>query len=103
MEIITCASQIPTIEKTRRSLTQAEFQRFSRQLILPELGRPGQENLINSSVLVVGCGGLGCPVIQYLAAAGVGTFGLVDNDVVDTSNIQVIVAKGFIFANLSRK
>ena len=98
MEIITCASQIPTIERIRRSLTQAEFQRYSRQLILPELGRPGQENLINSSVLVVGCGGLGCPVIQYLAAAGVGTFGLVDNDVVDTSNIQVSFVKGYSFA-----
>ena len=90
MEIITSISQIPKIRnRPQRTLSLPEFQRYSRQLILPEVGRPGQENLVNSSVLVVGCGGLGCPVIQYLAAAGVGAFGLVDNDVVDTSNIQV--------------
>jgi len=94
MEIITSISQIPKIRnRPQRTLSLPEFQRYSRQLILPEVGRPGQENLFNSSVLVVGCGGLGCPVIQYLAAAGVGAFGLVDNDLVDTSNIQVFGRK----------
>ena len=66
----------------------AEISRYSRHLLLPEIGRPGQQRLKAARVLVVGCGGLGCPVVQYLAAAGVGTLGLLDFDTVDDSNLQ---------------
>lgn len=70
------------------SLTNEEIRRYSRHLILPEVGMAGQEKLKASRVLVVGTGGLGSPLAFYLAAAGVGTLGMVDFDVVDFSNLQ---------------
>ena len=70
------------------SLSAAETTRYSRHLLLPEIGLAGQQKLKAARVLVVGCGGLGCPVLQYLAAAGVGTLGLLDFDTVDDSNLQ---------------
>jgi molybdopterin/thiamine biosynthesis adenylyltransferase/rhodanese-related sulfurtransferase len=69
-------------------LTPAELRRYNRHLILPEFGLAGQEKLKQAKVLVVGAGGLGCPVLQYLTAAGVGTLGIADFDVVSESNLQ---------------
>jgi adenylyltransferase/sulfurtransferase len=65
-----------------------QFERYKRHLTLPELGFEGQQKLLDARVLLIGAGGLGCPLAQYLAAAGVGTLGLVDYDVVDLSNLQ---------------
>lgn len=70
------------------SLNDQEIARYSRHILLPEVGTAGQERLKQSKVLLVGAGGLGCPAALYLAAAGVGTLGLVDFDVVDDSNLQ---------------
>lgn len=64
------------------------MQRYSRHIILPEVGGVGQERLLNAKVLVIGAGGLGAPLLMYLAAAGVGTLGVIDDDTVDLSNLQ---------------
>lgn len=68
--------------------TPEQRQRYSRHLLIPEVGEAGQAKLLNSKVLLIGAGGLGSPSAYYLAAAGVGTIGLVDSDVVDRSNLQ---------------
>ncbi|MFN3403424.1 MAG: molybdopterin-synthase adenylyltransferase MoeB [Cytophagaceae bacterium] len=75
-------------------LTPEEHKRYNRHIILKELGMEGQEKLKNAKVLVVGAGGLGCPVLQYISAAGVGTIGIIDGDNVDESNLhrQVLYA-----------
>ena len=78
----------------RIGLTHSEFQRYSRQLLLPEIGLQGQERLKASSILIVGAGGLGSPVSIYLAAAGVGRIGLVDHDVVEFNNLQRQIIHG---------
>ena len=70
------------------SFTEAQINRYARHILLEEVGGKGQEKLLDSRVLVVGAGGLGSPVLLYLAAAGVGTLGIVDDDVVDLSNLQ---------------
>jgi adenylyltransferase/sulfurtransferase len=74
--------------ETRRVMTEEQIRRYSRHLILPEVGGAGQRKLLNSRVLLIGAGGLGSPVALYLAAAGVGSVGIVDFDVVDLSNLQ---------------
>ena len=76
------------------TLTNEEIQRFSRHLILPEVGMEGQIKLKDAKVLLVGTGGLGAPMGLYLAAAGIGTIGLVDFDVVDASNLQRQIIHG---------
>jgi sulfur-carrier protein adenylyltransferase/sulfurtransferase len=70
------------------ALTDAQRDRYSRHILLPEVGEPGQARLLQSKVLLLGAGGLGSPAAMYLAAAGVGTLGVVDADVVDASNLQ---------------
>src|SRR5258708_3713226 len=75
-------------------LSQAELLRYSRHLVLPEVGLEGQRRLKGASVLVVGAGGLGSPSALYLAAAGVGRLGLVEFDLVDASNLQRQVLYG---------
>src|SRR3989440_1275184 len=71
-----------------RTLNAEQRERYSRHLLLPEVGEEGQQKLLDAKVLLLGAGGLGSPAALYLAAAGVGTLGIVDNDVVDVSNLQ---------------
>lgn len=75
-------------------LTEAQLERYSRHILMPEVGEKGQAKLLNSKVLLLGAGGLGSPAALYLAAAGVGTIGLVDADVVDASNLQRQILHG---------
>ena len=80
----------------RMSLTPEEIERYARHLVLREIGGPGQQKLKAARVLVIGAGGLGAPLLQYLAGAGVGVIGVVDDDAVSLSNLQrqVIHATG---------
>src|SRR3954467_15069079 len=71
-----------------RSLTKEQRERYSRHLLVPEIGLEGQTKLLSAKVLLLGAGGLGSPTALYLAAAGVGTLGIVDDDDVDLSNLQ---------------
>ncbi len=73
---------------TPKTLTPAQRSRYSRHLLIPEVGDEGQQKLLNARVLLIGAGGLGSPASLYLAAAGVGTLGIIDADVVDDSNLQ---------------
>lgn len=76
------------------SLTSEDEERYSRSIVIPEIGRSGQKRLLESSVLVVGAGGLGSPVLYYLAASGVGTLGICEGDRVDLSNLQRQILHG---------
>ena len=69
-------------------LSKEHLQRYNRQIIIPEFGKDGQEKLQNSSMLVIGAGGLGAPILQYLTAAGIGRLGIVEFDQVSISNLQ---------------
>src|SRR4029079_9591400 len=64
------------------------YERYHRQIILPEFGEEGQQKLLKAKILVIGAGGLGCPALQYLTAAGVGTIGVIDDDVVALNNLH---------------
>src|ERR1700716_1514196 len=75
-------------KKPDAGLTPEQAQRYSRHLLIPEVGESGQQQLLRSKVLLIGAGGLGSPAALYLAAAGVGTLGIVDSDVVDATNLQ---------------
>ena len=70
------------------NLNEEQIERYSRHIILQDVGGKGQEKIVNAKVLIIGTGGLGAPAALYLAAAGVGTIGLIDGDVVDLSNLQ---------------
>ena len=72
--------------------TEDQILRYSRHILLPEVGGDGQEKILNAKVVLVGAGGLGCPVGYYLTAAGVGTIALIDNDHVEMSNLQRQIA-----------
>ena len=85
---------LPPLVTPADELTVDEVRRYSRHLIIPEIGMTGQKRLKNAKVLCVGAGGLGSPALLYLAAAGVGTLGVVDFDVVDESNLQRQIIHG---------
>src|SRR6185437_16646986 len=76
------------IEARMTTLTAEEVQRYKRHLVLREVGAPGQQKLKAARVLVIGAGGLGSPLMLYLAAAGVGTIGVIDDDAVSLDNLQ---------------
>ncbi len=88
------STSLPPLVEPAAELTRDEVARYSRHLIIPDLGVDGQKRLKNARVLVIGAGGLGAPALLYLAAAGVGTIGIVDYDVVDESNLQRQVIHG---------
>lgn len=85
---------LPPLVEPAAELSLEEVRRYSRHIIIPEVGMPGQRRLKNARVLVVGAGGLGSPALLYLAAAGVGTLGIIEFDVVDESNLQRQVIHG---------
>lgn len=90
----TAPVSLPPLVEPAAELSPAEVERYSRHLIIPEIGAAGQRRLKNAKVLVIGAGGLGSPALLYLAAAGVGTLGIVDDDDVDLSNLQRQVIHG---------
>jgi sulfur-carrier protein adenylyltransferase/sulfurtransferase len=87
-------TSLPPLVEPAAELSRDEVARYSRHLIIPDLGVDGQKRLKNARVLVIGAGGLGAPTLLYLAAAGVGTIGIVDFDVVDESNLQRQIIHG---------
>jgi len=86
---VAACTTIPTNSiPSKWPLTQTEYRRYARQLIMPEVGLAGQLRLKKSSALIIGAGGLGCPAAAYLAGAGIGTIGIMDGDVVEESNLH---------------
>ena len=93
-DVSEAGSRLPPLVEPAAALTRDEVARYSRHLIIPDLGVAGQKRLKNARVLVIGAGGLGAPTLLYLAAAGVGTIGIVDFDIVDESNLQRQIIHG---------
>ena len=85
---------LPPLVEPASELSVDEVRRYSRHLIIPDVGMSGQKRLKNAKVLCVGAGGLGSPALMYLAAAGVGTLGIVEFDTVDESNLQRQIIHG---------
>ena len=71
-----------------KNLNKKEIEKFSRQIILKNIGPIGQKRILNSKVLIIGMGGLGCPVAEFLTRSGIGTLGIVDHDIISLSNIH---------------
>jgi adenylyltransferase/sulfurtransferase len=90
----TCVTRVPPLVEPADSLSIDEVKRYSRHIIIPEVAMAGQKRLKNARVLAIGAGGLGSPALLYLAAAGVGTIGVVEFDVVDESNLQRQIIHG---------
>jgi molybdopterin/thiamine biosynthesis adenylyltransferase/rhodanese-related sulfurtransferase len=93
-EVVPAVPKLPPLVEPAESLSRDEVMRYSRHLIIPDVASDGQKRLKNAKVLCVGAGGLGSPVLMYLAAAGVGTLGIVEFDVVDESNLQRQIIHG---------
>src|SRR3954463_8049472 len=85
---------LPPLVEPAADLSVDEIRRYSRHLIIPDVAMDGQKRLKNAKVLVIGAGGLGSPALMYLAAAGVGTLGIVEVDTVDESNLQRQIIHG---------
>jgi molybdopterin/thiamine biosynthesis adenylyltransferase len=97
-EVTSCAAEV----ETPRELTEEQRKRYSRHLALPQIAPEGQVKLLDARVLLLGAGGLGSPSALYLAAAGVGTIGIVDDDVVEVSNLQRQVAHSTARVGMSK-
>ncbi|MDP4960479.1 MAG: ThiF family adenylyltransferase, partial [Mycobacterium sp.] len=87
-------SSLPPLVSPAAELSREELRRYSRHLLIPDVGVLGQRRLKNARVLVIGAGGLGSPTLLYLAAAGIGTLGIVEFDVVEESNLQRQIIHG---------
>jgi molybdopterin/thiamine biosynthesis adenylyltransferase len=92
--VSTVIGSLPPLVEPAQELTVDEVRRYSRHLIIPDVGMAGQKRLKNAKVLVIGAGGLGSPALLYLAAAGVGTLGIAEFDEVDESNLQRQIIHG---------
>ncbi|ASN37658.1 adenylyltransferase/sulfurtransferase MoeZ [Arthrobacter sp. 7749] len=86
--------RLPPLVDLGQPLSTTELERYSRHILMPQIGQEGQQRLRNARVLVIGAGGLGSPVLMYLAAAGIGTLGIIDDDTVELSNLQRQVIHG---------